>query len=342
MLNLEKIVNSESKNKLKIKRRFKKIFYSALAFGLILFSLYKATHFKCDPNYSGPKKRDGILLKYYDYPKQTIDAKVEKIDETKEYVLKRVEFPSTINVLRADNNILIDYYENKKDGEFPTILILPIAGGIDFSVKSFANYFASNCFNCAVVHNKKIDPSRDSEYVENFLKQAIIENRQVLDYLVQQEKVDENKMGSLGISLGGINAAITAGVDERLKCNVIIIAGGSVADILCYSNDEMLKKPREDIIDRRKINLEQLHTELSEKIKSDPLRLAHYTDARNILMYVALFDRTVPRRCGTELWNAIGKPELIYTLTGHYSSVLYLPYAKRKSLNFFRKKFDMK
>ena len=38
----------------------------------------------------------------------------------------------------------------------------------------------------------------------------------------------------------------------------------------------------------------------------------------------------------------IGKPEVIYLFSGHYSSFLYLPYVEVKSLSFFKKKFDLR
>jgi len=38
----------------------------------------------------------------------------------------------------------------------------------------------------------------------------------------------------------------------------------------------------------------------------------------------------------------IGKPEVIYLFSGHYSSFLYLPYVEVKSLSFFKKKFELK
>ena len=325
-----------------MKRRFRKLFYSALGCGLILLSLYKATHFKCAPVYSGPQERSQLLLECYDYPKQTINAKVEKIDETQEYVIKRVEFPSTVNVFGEDNNIRINYYEQKRDGKSPTILIFPILGGISFSVKSFANYFASNGFNCAIVRNKKFKIVGDLEEIENFLRQGIINSRQVIDYLVQQEKVDKDRLGSFGISLGGIKVAITAGVDERLRCNVMCLAGGSIADIICYTTERGVVKQRKKVMEERGLTLEELHAELSGIIRSDPLKLAPYMDGRNVLMYIGLFDKGAPRECGIKLWNAIGKPEVIYLLAGHYNAVLYLPYARRKSLGFFRKKFGMK
>jgi hypothetical protein len=77
-------------------------------------------------------------------------------------------------------------------------------------------------------------------------------------------------------------------------------------------------------------------------VKTDPLKLAEYIDAGNVLMYIARFDQVVPRKCGDRLREAIGGPETIYLFSGHYSSFLYSPWAEAESLSFFRKKFELR
>jgi len=313
---------------------------SILAFGLILFS--SCAHYKCDPAYAGPKARSAEMLEYYSYPRQTAEAEVETIDEKKRYIVKKVEFPSTLNVFGTEN-IKVDYYMQRKEGKFPTVLVLPISGGVDFSVRSFAGYFASNGFNCAVVHNRQfeLEDTQSAEEVEDYFRQTVLDNRQVLDYLAEREEVDENRFGCLGLSLGGIRASLVAGVDERLKCSVIGLAGGSMADIALLSEEKDIKEYITELIGIG-ISPETIHAELSDKVSTDPLKLAGYIDAGNVLMFIAAFDRVVPRKCGDRLRQAIGMPEAIYLFSGHYSSFLYLPYAEAKSLNFFKKKFGLR
>jgi len=318
---------------------YKVVIESILVCGLILFS--SCTHYQCDPTYVGPRPRSAEMLEYYSYPKQDIQAKVEKIGEKKQYVIDRIEFPSAVNIFGTEN-IKIDYYRQKKPGKFPTVLILPISGGIDFSVKSFARRFASGGFNCAAVHNREIDleETESAEEVENYFRQTVLDNRQALDYLIERQEVDENKLGCLGLSLGGIKASLVSAVDERLKCSVLGLAGGSIADIAVLSREKDMKDYIKELIENG-ASSEDIRTELSDKVATDPLKLAGHIDARNVLMYIAAFDRVVPRKCGDRLWEAIGKPEVIYLPSGHYSSFLFLPYAEAKSLNFFKKKFEL-
>jgi dienelactone hydrolase len=282
------------------------------------------------------------LLEYYSYPRQKIEAKVEKIGEKKHYIVEGIEFPSALNVFGTEN-IKLEFYVQKKAGKFPTVLILPISGGVDFSVRGFAKLFASNGFNCAVVHNRHVDldDTETAEEVENYFRQTVLDNRQILDYLVEREEVDGNKLGCLGLSLGGIRASMIAGVDERLKCTVIGLAGGSIADITLLSKEKDIRDYIEELLDMG-ISPEIIHSELSEKVITDPLRLAKYADARDVLMFTAMFDQVVPRKCGDQLREAMGKPEAVYFLSGHYGSFLYLPYAEWKSLSFFKEKFEIR
>jgi len=282
------------------------------------------------------------MLEYYSYPKRTIEAKVEKIELRKKYIIERIEFPSALNVFGTEN-IRFNYYMQKKPGRFPTVLVLPISGGIDFSVKSFAHHFASNGFNCAVVHNRELilKDTKSAEEIENYFRQTVLDNRQILDYLVKRQEVDENRLGCLGLSLGGIKACLISGVDKRLKCCVLCLAGGSIADIALLSKEEDIRDYIRELM-KRGISPETIRIELFDKVETDPLKLAKYIDARNVLMYIARFDQVVPRKCGDRLWEVMGKPEMIYLFSGHYSSFLYLPFVEIESLSFFKKKLELR
>ena len=141
--------------------------------------------------YGGPQQMPAEVLAYYDYPKRPIEAKVNVKAEKKRYDILQIEFPSTINVF-GDENIKIDYYVGKVgqappyEPRRPTALMLPISGGIDFSVESFARLFVAHGINCALVHNRKVKirDTTSAEQVEAYFRQTVLDNRQVLDYLV--------------------------------------------------------------------------------------------------------------------------------------------------------------
>ncbi len=321
--------------------RFTKSIRARLVPGVALLSVVlgcSCAHHACDRAYPGPRARTTELLEYYSYPRQNIEAKVETIGRRNRYVIERVEFPSALNVFNTAN-IRFDFYVQNKEGRFPTIIIWPIPDDVDFCARGFARHFAASGFNCAVLHNRKmdLDDITSAEHVEDYFKQTVLDGRQVVDYLVQREQVDADKLGCMGVSLGGIRASVVSAVDERLKCSVIGFAGGSIADIALSSK---LSGMRDHIKELAKMGgtPDVIRAELSAKIQTDPVALAPYVDAENVLMYIAAFDNVVPRECGDRLWEAMGKPEVVYLPSGHFTSLLYLPYAERESLNFFKRK----
>jgi cephalosporin-C deacetylase-like acetyl esterase len=162
-----------------------------------------------------------------------------------------------------------------------------------------------------------------------------MDGRKVLDWLQDQPDVDPERIGELGLSLGGIKAALVAAVDHRVKAVVMGLAGGTIADIAVSSHERGLKR----YIDRWQqvgVSRERIYQELLAAVQTDPVKLACYLDASRCLLFLAIFDQSVPTKCGNRLRQAIGGPMTIYLPTGHYSAVLFLPYAQLRSLAFLK------
>lgn len=317
-----------------------------IGFGLLLLGSM-ALCVSCAPSrmakkYAGPREMPPAMKSYYSYPPRTVEPNVVVRRHKKSYDVLRIQFPSTLNVF-GDEDIKVDYYRSARPGRHPTVLMLPISGGVDFSVESFAYVFAPRGINCALVHNRKvrIENTQSADEVESYFRQTVLDNRQVIDYLVTRPEVDPNRLGALGLSLGGIKASLVAAADPRIRCAVLGLAGGSMADIAMHSTEPGLKD-YVDEIQAMGISGESVYCELHEKIRTDPLRLAPYIDARTTLMFIAGFDRVVPTWSGNQLRDAIGGPRTIYLCAGHYTSFLYLPYAIFESLGFVKKNFEMK
>ncbi len=312
-----------------------------LFLGVTLLLCASCTHVPLSRHYVGPEKIPCAMLAYYSYPNRPAEARVAVRKHERGYDVLRIEFPSALNVF-GNENIKVDYYASRRLGRRPMVLMLPISGGVDFSIESFARCFASSGINCAVVHNREveIEDTKSAEEVEAYFRQTVLDNRQVLDYLVTRPDVDPNRLGCLGLSLGGIKASLVAAVDDRLKCVVLGLAGGSIADIALHSTEDGL----EDYIGKLQemgVSGETIHAELLEKVRTDPLRLGPYLDARDTLLFIATLDRVVPTWTGRQLRRAIGNPRTVYLFSGHYTSFLYLPYAQWESLHFVKRTFHM-
>jgi len=279
---------------------------------------------------------------YYDYPRQPAQAAVTLLEQRPRYRRHRVEFPSLHPIVEEHEVITLEWFETTRPGRSPAVLVYPILGGDYPLERGFCRYFAEHGFHAVLVYRAKFKFSRERgmEYLEGLLRQAVIKDRQTVDWLETLPQVDAGRLGAFGISMGGMNAVLTAAVEPRLRAHVIALAGGPLAEILRDTHDTVVTKPRTRYVSERGITLEQLHAEARAEVRSDPLALAPAVEASAVLMISAVFDRSIPRRNSDQLWEALGRPERLWLPLGHYTSYLLVPYVRAQALRFLRSRLN--
>jgi dienelactone hydrolase len=288
----------------------------------------------------GPQALPAEIAAYYTYPAQTPVIERELMDEHATYRRFLIRFPlMTPGFEPTEPTVEIEWYESRESGRRPGILLSPILGGDYPLERGLCRFFASHGFHVAMPHRKtlKVSPEKDAAYFELLLRQAIIRNRQVVDWMTAQPNVDATRLGSFGISMGAISNVMTAAVEPRLRCHVIALAGGSLADIIRSSHDKLLTKPRARYLAHHQIDLETMHRILTEQIRTDPLKMASYVDARRVLLVVTLLDRTIGTTNALRLRQALNYPPTTFLPLGHYTAYLALPLLQRESLRFFKR-----
>lgn len=250
--------------------------------------------------------------------------------------------------------LTIDYYRHF-DYDEDLIFVFPILGGSNKFAKHFAEFFADNGYDIAIVHrNSDFKRPENIDKIEELFRDSIIRDRLAMDFF--EQFYAKKNFGSFGISRGAINVAMTAGVDSRLKYNVLAMGGSDLVEIFKYSNQKGIRKYRKRAMANKKMSLDKLFEWLAPRIKSDPKYLAKYIDPKDVLMFLAIFDRTVPISSGLRLRRQLDYPDTIFLFADHYTSLLYtqfvplippdrkfgvLPfdYIERESLEFFNRKF---
>jgi dienelactone hydrolase len=242
--------------------------------------------------------------------------------------------------LELEYTVKIDYYQTAGEGKKPLILVSPILGG-NMIVDWFAAFFASHGLNAAIVHRRKPRYQSDEELdqVDRYVRKSVIRTRQALDWLAGRPETDPSKIGSFGISYGGIVNTYTAAVEPRIQCHIIAMAGGPLADLIVDSEEKAIQKYIRTAAEQKGYTPETLRAALKTAIHSDILHLAPHIDPGRVLFVIAYFDRVVARRYTRQLWEALGKPEVIYTPLGHYGTILASPYLKGRALKFYRSRF---
>ena len=291
-----------------------------------------------DAGYSGPKPLPPEVASYYTYPSPPTQVTVTPLGDHRRFREWLVQFPLSVQGFEpTEPTVEVEWFESREPGRRAAILFNPILGGDYPLERGMCRFFAAHGFHVALVHRKtlKVSPERPVDYLEQLLRQGVLRIRQVVDWMASNERVDPTRLGSFGISMGGMASLITAAVEPRLRVHVVALAGGGLPDVLLTSRDTLLAKPRALYLARNQITLAQLDALLRASLKSDPLLVAPYVDARRLLMFIALADRTIGTANALRLWRALGRPEAVFVPLGHYTTYLYLPYLKYRSLRFF-------
>ena len=117
------------------------------------------------------------------------------------------------------------YYRPRglKNKKVPLVIIVPPVVGITPFEYMSARYFSGHGLAVAIL--KLNVPSTDQDVVLDRLGQdweSYVEKvRAFIDIAGELPGVDDQRIGSMGLSLGGITAALSMGRDPRLKAGVI-------------------------------------------------------------------------------------------------------------------------
>ena len=289
---------------------------------------------------AGPTPLPPEIAAYYAYPSAPTQVTVTALGEPRRWREWLVQFPLAVPQGFAPTEPIVEFewFESRQPGRRAAILFNPILGGDYPLERGICRYFAAHGFHVALVHRKtlKISPEHPVDHLELLLRQGVLRIRQVVDWMASNARVDPSRMGSFGISMGGMATVITAAVDPRLRVHVVALAGGGIPDVLLVSKDTLITRPRAKYLARNHLDLKQLEALLRARITTDPLLLAPYVDSRQMLMFIALADRTIGLANALRLWRALGRPEAVFVPLGHYTTYLYLPFLKHRSVRYFQ------
>ncbi len=238
-----------------------------------------------------------------------------------------------------------DLYLPEGKGPFSLVCITPLLGRLmlfeDLSLERwFACFFAKRGMAAAVMARPifEFNPARGLEQLQEYLDQSVNRNREILNVLMAQERIDAQKIGSLGISFGAVVNLLWAGTDPRLKAHVLALGGCHLADIFVTSRDPLMRSHFEAALRSQDCKPEELKARLEKIFLTDPLKIAADLSKEKILMVLAVFDRVIRFEFGLSLRKALGKPETVFLPLGHYTAILSAPFLRWKMLRFFEEK----
>lgn len=254
-----------------------------------------------------------------------------------------VRFPSPVVTSTPENNTVYgELFRPEGTKKVPCVIVLHIAGG-DFPL---ARFMAATLAHRGVaglfiklpyygerrpVGNKVRLLSADLERGLGGMRQAVLDMRRACDWIATQPDLDADRCGIMGVSLGAIVGGLASSIEPRLTHACLIMGAAELENILYESKERQAK------------SLLQQWNQIGgtkELLKAlvKPIDVVTYSDRlckRNVLMFSALNDETVPPTCGVALWNAAGKPRNVCYDCGHYTMAWRLPWVLKESTDFF-------
>lgn len=255
-----------------------------------------------------------------------------------------VTFPSPVKTPHERNNTVhAEYYRPKQAGKRPAVIVLHILGG-DFTLSRLFCHSLNQSGTAALFvkmpyYGPRREPgvrrrmiAEDPQETVEGMTQAVLDIRRAAAFLASREEIDPDQIGILGVSLGGITAALAAEAEPRISNVCLLLAGGDFPKIAAESRE--FAKQRE-AFKRSGKDGDEFNRIIS---RIDPLRYADLLKNRRILMLNAKEDEVIPPACTTALWEAVGKPEIVWLEGGHYTVIRHLPAALHRANRFFEDK----
>jgi len=267
------------------------------------------------------------------------------IDAQPAYSVHLLTFPSPYeSPCRCNNTVYAEYFRPLLKEKFPAVIVLHIAGG-DFELSRFiSGRLAANGIGALFVQmayfgcRRPPDQPRmrmlseDVDLTRCAVIQTVMDIRRAGLWLSLRPEVDAKRIGIVGPSLGAMVGSLVAGVDPRFTRGAFVVGGGDLATMIWTST--LTVRAKQNMI-AKGMTFETLQQKVKEV---DPLTYARNVNPRGMLMVNARCDTIVPPDCTLKLWEAMGKPQILWYDTDHVQLLAYLFEVTNKVIAHFAAK----
>ncbi len=287
-----------------------------------------------------PRPLTPDILSAFAYVADEADPQVSEFEDAGDYLTRLVEFPPRPDEVGDGPARAIEYRpQSRPDAVRPGIVVMPILGG-DYAISAYlAEYIAARGFACLrfLRPGRLLDRKQGLGRARAMYCRAVIDVRRGLDWWTEQDGLDVDRLGIVGISQGGILSTATLAVEPRLKVGAFLLAGGGIAELMLESEEPSVVRFRNTVMEREGWSEAEFYARARESIGPiDVTRLAEAIETRRVMMVHGRYDRSVLPRHGDALWRALGRPDRVVYPFGHYSSILMLPFAARLVVEHLR------
>jgi dienelactone hydrolase len=269
--------------------------------------------------------------------------------EEAHYWLRSLEIPSVGENGQAGNLITATYYQGKRAGAKPLVIVLPIWGIHEYpsnTISAGLRTRGAGTINVLQILGERPlfdwdaldDVESEAEFfrmldrmIDRFVA-TVIDIRRLVDWAATRPDVDRERIGLIGFSMSALVASVALANEPRLAAGILVMGGADLHETLAACDHE-IERARERILERLDWSLDQFKRELQRELAGiNPARFAGMADPSRVLIVEAAKDTCVPKSARDRLWRAFGRPERIAYLYDHRTAFLAMTFLGGYSL----------
>jgi len=235
-------------------------------------------------------------------------------------------------------------------GPVPVVVVLHYWGAPDLKVeRALAMELAKSEIGCVTMtlpyhlsrtpegyRSGALAIQADPERLVTTMTQSLLDVRRAIDFIQSRPEFDKDSIGIAGTSLGSLVAALSFGVEHRIKYAAFVLGGVDLAHIIWTSSRVVAE--RETL--RSNGYSEELLREQLQPI--EPKEYLSSREPNTSFVIGARFDTVIPNDATMELIKALPGVKTIWMDTGHYGGVFVENRLLREVSKFFSNKFAQK
>ncbi len=202
------------------------------------------------------------------------------------------------------------FYKPLYNSKNRLIVLTPNIGGVTLLEVRMAHKLAKNGYHVlvpkTVLSFEEVDEDTFDD-INNIQLYSVSLTGQLIDKLYEREQsFDRDRIGLVGVSLGGIRSTMLMGIDNRYRAMFISVAGSDLASIYAQSQHETVMDIRYRHMSFLGLTDEaEYESKLREYITLDPQVISNSAHLDNIAMIIANDDRVVPSTNQWKLWRQL-------------------------------------
>lgn len=268
------------------------------------------------------------------------------------YLTHGFSMPGSFENGQPGNLITGTYYDSGLPGKKPLVIVLPVWGVSEYPSAMMSRAILKRSdggMNVLRVDGRnRIMAWEDIERSANLeefiagvsnsatrLKHAVIDVRRLIDWAVERDEIDKNRIGLVGFSVSAFTGTLVMQSDPRIRSGALIMGGAKIGKIMseCPGNE---KTTREGVIRNLGLNIRNYENTITALFEGlDPTDYPHRVNPESVLITDAAKDDCISKEARDAWWEALGRPERLSFNYDHRRSFLAMT---PLGFNFLRKR----